>query len=76
MNQLCVLDLSYQLETVYRILCNIIIFHKLFQAIACESVDEESGECATGAAFATCAGFLAFALKKAISLQTSTMDIR
>jgi len=31
--------------------------------VACESVDEETGECATGAAFATCAGFLAFALQ-------------
>ena len=35
--------------------------------IACESVDEESGECTTGAAFATCAGFLAFALQNAVS---------
>ncbi|HEX3047244.1 MAG TPA: glycoside hydrolase family 125 protein, partial [Bacillota bacterium] len=30
--------------------------------IACESVDEHTGECATGEAFATCAGFLAYAL--------------
>jgi meiotically up-regulated gene 157 (Mug157) protein len=30
--------------------------------LACESVDENTGECATGAAFATCAGFLAYAL--------------
>lgn len=30
--------------------------------IACESVHEDNGECMTGAAFATCAGFLAFAL--------------
>jgi meiotically up-regulated gene 157 (Mug157) protein len=30
--------------------------------IACESVDENTGECATGAAFATCAGFLAYAI--------------
>ena len=30
--------------------------------LACESVDEDSGICTTGAAFATCAGFLAFAL--------------
>ena len=30
--------------------------------IACESVDEYSGECATGEAFATCAGFLAYAI--------------
>jgi meiotically up-regulated gene 157 (Mug157) protein len=30
--------------------------------IACESVDEVTGECTTGAAFATCAGFLAYCL--------------
>ena len=30
--------------------------------IACESVHEDTGECTTGAAFATCAGFLAYAL--------------
>ena len=30
--------------------------------IACESVHEDTGECATGEAFATCAGFLAFAI--------------
>ncbi len=32
--------------------------------IACESVDENTGECATGAAFATCAGFLCHAMKQ------------
>lgn len=37
----------------------------LDNGIACESVDENTGECATGSAFATCAGFLAFALLKA-----------
>lgn len=30
--------------------------------IACESVDEETGECITGEAFATCAGFLSYSL--------------
>ncbi len=30
--------------------------------IACESVDENTGECVTGEAFATCAGFLAYAI--------------
>lgn len=30
--------------------------------IACESVHEDDGDCTTGAAFATCAGFLAYAL--------------
>ena len=33
--------------------------------IACESVHEETGECTTGEAFATCAGFLAYALNTA-----------
>ena len=31
--------------------------------IACESVDPDSGECTTGAAFATCAGFLCHSMK-------------
>lgn len=30
--------------------------------LACESVNEQTGECETGEAFATCAGFLAYAL--------------
>ncbi len=34
--------------------------------IACESVDSNSGACATGAAFATCAGFLCHSMKNAI----------
>ena len=34
--------------------------------IACESVDEYSGECTTGEAFATCAGFLCYALRLAL----------
>lgn len=33
--------------------------------IACESVDEHTGECRTGEAFATCAGFLAYAMYSA-----------
>ncbi len=33
--------------------------------IACESVDETTGESATGDAFATCAGFLAYAIDRA-----------
>lgn len=33
--------------------------------VACESVDADSGEVATGAAFATCAGFLAYAILEA-----------
>ena len=36
---------------------------KMDNGVACESVNEESGECTTGAAFATCAGFLAIALQ-------------
>lgn len=35
---------------------------KMDNGIACESVDETSGECITGEAFATCAGFLAYAI--------------
>ena len=33
--------------------------------IACESVDENTGVCTTGAAFATCAGFLCHSIKTA-----------
>ncbi len=32
--------------------------------IACESVHEDTGECTTGEAFATCAGFLAYAINQ------------
>ena len=35
---------------------------RMDNGIACESVHEDTGCCETGAAFATCAGFLAFAL--------------
>ena len=35
--------------------------------VACESVHEDTSECATGTAFATCAGFLAFALTEMVS---------
>lgn len=35
---------------------------KMDNYIACESVNEESGECTSGEAFATCAGFLAYSL--------------
>lgn len=34
--------------------------------IACESVDEVTGMCTTGEAFATCAGFLCYALRTAL----------
>lgn len=40
---------------------------KLDNGIACESVDENSGICTTGEAFATCAGFLSYALYFKIS---------
>lgn len=33
--------------------------------IACESVDADTGECRTGEAFATCAGFLCYAIRHA-----------
>lgn len=36
------------------------------ERIACESIDENTGEVATGRAFATCAGFLACALMEAL----------
>lgn len=39
--------------------------------IACESVDPINGTCTTGAAFATCAGFLCHSMKTAISKETS-----
>ncbi len=39
--------------------------------IACESVHEDTGECVTGAAFATCAGFLAYALSRALETEKS-----
>ncbi len=35
---------------------------KMDNGIACESVNEHTGECETGEAFATCAGFLAYAM--------------
>lgn len=38
---------------------------RMDNGIACESVDEHTGECATGEAFATCAGFLCYAMYKA-----------
>ena len=37
--------------------------------IACESVHEETGECTTGEAFATCAGFLAYAMDMAFGIE-------
>ena len=36
--------------------------------IACESINEHTGECETGAAFATCAGFLAYALYQSFGI--------
>jgi hypothetical protein len=39
---------------------------KMDNGIACESVDEHTGEVATGEAFATCAGFLAYGLWRAV----------
>ncbi|KAB3526260.1 metal-independent alpha-mannosidase [Alkaliphilus serpentinus] len=38
--------------------------------IACESVNEHTGQCETGAAFATCAGFLAYALYEGFGLNS------
>ena len=39
---------------------------RLDNGIACESVDEHTGECTKGEAFATCAGFICHALRRAI----------
>ena len=39
--------------------------------IACESVDADTGECTTGSAFATCAGFLCHALLTACKEDSS-----
>ncbi|MHB1393049.1 MAG: glycoside hydrolase family 125 protein [Clostridia bacterium] len=38
--------------------------------IACESINEHTGVCETGAAFATCAGFLAYALHHAFGIDS------
>jgi hypothetical protein len=40
--------------------------------LACESIDEETGECATGEAFATCAGFVAYGLWEAFGGKAKT----
>lgn len=39
-----------------------LLLSKMDNGIACESVDEHTGESRTGDAFATCAGFLAYAI--------------
>ena len=41
---------------------------KMDNGIACESVDEYTGESRTGDAFATCAGFLAYAIYEAFGV--------
>lgn len=41
---------------------DILLKSDMDNGIACESIDENTGECTTGAAFATCAGFLAYAI--------------
>ena len=40
---------------------------RMDNGIACESVHEDTGECTTGEAFATCAGFLCHAIKAAFA---------
>ncbi|MEG1447527.1 MAG: glycoside hydrolase family 125 protein, partial [Ruthenibacterium sp.] len=52
-----------RVEHCTHILLNI----QMDNGIACESVDENSGICTTGEAFATCAGFLCHAMRTAIS---------
>lgn len=44
---------------------DILMKTEMDNGIACESIDENTGECTTGAAFATCAGFLAYSIYKA-----------
>lgn len=41
---------------------SILLRASMDNGIACESIDEFTGECATGAAFATCAGFLTYCI--------------
>lgn len=42
--------------------------------IACESVDETTGECTTGEAFATCAGFLCYSFRYAHDIWKEQFD--
>jgi len=46
---------------------SILVRAEMDNGIACESIDENTGRCATGEAFATCAGFLAYAFYYAFS---------
>ncbi len=46
---------------------------RMDNGVACESVNEETGICETGEAFATCAGFLSFALERSAALENSGM---
>jgi len=48
---------------------SILLRAPLDNGIACESIDEITGECATGAAFATCAGFLAHCMIAALGVR-------
>ncbi len=41
---------------------------RMDNGVACESVNEDTGVCETGEAFATCAGFLAYSLGKALGV--------
>ena len=41
---------------------------RMDNGVACESVNEHTGACETGEAFATCAGFLAYSLGKALGV--------
>ncbi len=42
---------------------NILKNAEMDNGIACESIDENTGECTTGEAFATCAGFVCYAIR-------------
>jgi meiotically up-regulated gene 157 (Mug157) protein len=45
---------------------------RMDNGVACESVNEKTGDCETGEAFATCAGFLAYALWNALKQKPET----
>ena len=72
-NGKCVLETCSQASIANSLICgrvehctSILRRIQMDNLIACESVDEYSGECTTGEAFATCAGFLCYALRLAL----------
>ena len=47
--------------------CGTCAARRMDNGVACESVNEDTGVCETGEAFATCAGFLSYALYCALA---------